>query len=268
MEDSKINISRILDTEYSLTRKLVSRNSKNSYISTSISTCNTSRKDGLLVCKDSQYSESYQVLLSHIDEVIMNNACYYQLGFHKYPDSFFPKGLKYIANVEQDPQITFYYAVGSILLKKELFLAPNKAELTCVYTLEESLSEIDIVLKPFVAFRNIYSLNNAGSKRFKVQNKGNSIKVSESKDYPELYINCSKNIIFTEKSDWYYNFEYLEDKNLGKEYKEDLFLPGQILVSLKEKESFRMTFGIEKIENYEKYQYKNEYLHKKQNSLT
>ena len=79
-------MSRILDTDYSLKRKIVSRNSKNCYTSTSISSCNTNRKDGLLVCKNSKYSESYQVLLSHIDEVIMSNACYYQLGFHQYPD--------------------------------------------------------------------------------------------------------------------------------------------------------------------------------------
>ena len=256
MKNFKINMSRILDTDYSLKRKVISRNSKNCYLSTSISSCNTSRKDGLFVCKDSKYSESYQVLLSYIDEVIISNACYYQLGFHQYPEAFFPKGLKYIVNVDQEPHISFSYAMSNILLKKELFLSPNKAELTCKYSLEESSAEIDIVLKPLLAFRNIYSLNKASNKGFNVKFNKNTIKVSKSKDYPSLYFNFSKKVIFTEANDWYYNFEYSEDKQFGKEYKEDLFLPGQIIVSLKENESFSMTIGLDNLENYKKTKYK------------
>ena len=252
MENLEIKMSRILDTDYSLKRKVISRNSKNCYISTSISSCNTSRKDGLFVCKDTNFSNSYQVLLSHVDEVLMSNACYYQLGFHQYPNSFFPEGLKYILNVEQEPHIAFSYAMGNILLKKELFLSPNKVELTCKYTLEESYSEIDMVLKPLLAFRNIHSLNKKEDKNFNVKFKKNTIKISESKNYPDLYFNFSKQIIFTESKDWYNNFEYNEDKQAGKQYKEDLFLPGQIIVSLKEKESFSMTISLENIKNYEK----------------
>ncbi len=257
MENMKVSMSRILDTEYSLKRKLVSRNSKNCYISTSLSSCNTSRKDGLFVCKSSSLTESYQVLLSHIDEVIMNNACFYELGFHKYPDAFQPKGLKYILDIEQEPHIAFTYAVGNIVLKKELILAPDKAELLCKYTLLESCNEIDLVLKPFLAFRNVYSLTNAASKQFEVEYHNNRLRISQSKDYPEMFFNFSKKIIFTEASDWYYNFEYIDDKEKGTECKEDLFLPGQIIVNLKENESFVISVGLEKIENYENY--KNNY---------
>ena len=260
-------MSRILDTDYSLKRKVISRNSKNCYISTSITSCNTSRKDGLFVCKTPEYSESYQVLLSHIDEVIISNACYYQLGFHQYPEAFFPKGLKYIVNVQQEPHISFSYAMSNILLKKELFLSPNKAELTCKYTLEESSSEIDIVLKPLLAFRNIYSLNKASNNNFNVKFNKNTIKVSKSKDYPNLYFNFSKKVIFTEADDWYYNFEYRDDKQYGKEYKEDLFLPGQIIVSLKENESFSITIGLINSNNIEKTNYKNEFSTQKKGYL-
>jgi len=252
MENMKVSMSRVLDTEYSLKRKLVSRNSKNCYISTSLSSCNVSRKDGLFVCKSSSLTESYQVLLSHIDEVIMNNACFYELGFHKYPDNFHPKGLKYILDIEQEPHIAFTYAIGNIVLKKELILVPDKAELQCKYTLLESCSEIDLVLKPFLAFRNVYSLINAATKEFEVEYHNNNLRISESKDYPELFFNFSKKIIFTEASDWYYNFEYIDDKEKGTEYRENLFLPGQIIVNLKENESFTISIGLEKLENYEK----------------
>ncbi len=264
METMKIIMSRILDTDYSLKRKLVSRNSKNCYLSTSLSTCNTSRKDGLFVCKDSQRSQSYQVLLSHLDEIIINNGCFYELGFHQYPNSFYPKGLKYIFQVKQEPHLTYIYAMSNVLLKKELILQPDKAELICKYTLLESSNEIDLVIKPFLAFRNIFSLNKASAKDFKVAFSNNGLSVSESKDYPELFFHFSKKIIFTETSDWYYNFEYLEDKLTSSECKEDLFMPGQMLVSLKENETFSISIGLEKWQEVQKNMYSFEYKENKQ----
>lgn len=259
MENSTIKVNRILDTNYSLKRKIVKRNNKNCYISTSLSTCNTSRKDGLLVCKNSKSGSTYQVLLSHLDEVVMNNACFYQLAYHQYSDCFFPNGLKYIRNVETDSGIVYYYAFSNIVLKKEITLNPNSKELICTYALEEACNEIDLVIKPLLAFRNIYSLNKNTNRNFKVSKEKNSIKITESKDYPALLINCSDKFIFTEKDDWYHNFVYQEDKQKGQDYSENLFMPGQILISLKQGQSFSMRIGLDEIEN-KKYSYENEYL--------
>lgn len=46
--------------------------------------------------------------------------------------------------------------------------------------------------------------------------------------FPALNMQLSKENEFIPVPDWYYNIEYLEEKNRGYEYKEDLFVPGYL----------------------------------------
>ena len=65
--------------------------------------------------------------------------------------------------------------------------------------------------------------------------------------FPALNMQLSKENEFIPVPDWYYNIEYLEEKNRGYDYKEDLFVPGYFEVPIKKGESIIFSASTEEV---------------------
>ncbi|WP_347839526.1 amylo-alpha-1,6-glucosidase [uncultured Draconibacterium sp.] len=237
---------QLVNLEYSLFKEILRSNRAGSYLSTTLNGCNTRKYHGLLVCPIANFGGEKHVLLSSLDETVIQNEAEFNLGIHRYKGGTYePKGHKYIRNVEFDaiPKIT--YRVGGVVLTKERLLVEKEEQVLIKYTLEEATSPTTLRLKPFLAFRNIHQLSKANMYVNRKFGKAkNGIKTCLYKGYPDLYMQSSKAVDFVAVPDWYYDIEYLKELNRGYDYLEDLFVPGYFEFPMKKGESIVFAAGL------------------------
>lgn len=235
----KFDKSRLVNLEYSLYREVLRSNRAGSYISSTISGCNTRKYHGLLVCPVDTLDKDKHVLLSSFDETVVQRGAEFNLGIHKYDNDFYePKGHKYIRDYEVDRIPKTTYRVGGVVLSKERILVQKEQQVLIRYTLEEAHSPTVLRFKPFLAFRSVHELSKANMyANTKYQKVPNGIKMRLYEGYPFLHMQFSKAVEFIPVPDWYNNIEYLKEKNRGYDFREDLFVPGYFELPIKKGES-------------------------------
>ena len=210
------NKEELVNLEYSLKREVLSTNRAGGYSSTTVVCCNTRKYHGLLVLPISEFGGENHVLLSSLDETVVQHGQSFNLGIHKYPGVYEPRGHKYIVDLEYDPLFTLTYRVGGVVLKKEILMVHNEAQLMIRYTLEDAHSETYLRLKPFLAYRNVHALSKANMMaNTKFDHVENGIRSKLYVGFPALNMQLSKANEFVPVPDWYYNIEYLEEKARG-----------------------------------------------------
>lgn len=230
--------SELVNLEYSLNREILSTNRAGGYFSTSIVLCNTRKYHGLMVLPLDQFDGENHVLLSSVDETIIQRGKEFNLGIHKYPGIYEPRGHKYIIDFEYEPTPKVTYRVGGVVLEKELLFVHNEEQFMIRYTLKEAHSPTRIRLKPFLAFRNAHTLSKSNlyaNKRYREVSNGVKYKLYHG--FPSLHMQLNKINEFVPVPDWYYNIEYKDEVKRGYEGHEDLFVPGFFEVPIKKNES-------------------------------
>lgn len=241
----KFDKEQLINLEYSLHKEILRSNRAGSYICTTLNGCNTRKYHGLLVCPLENFGGEKYVLLSSLDETIIQNNVEFNLGIHRYKGGTYnPKGHKYIRNIEVDkiPKIT--YRVGGAVLSKERILVEKEEQILIRYTLEEANSPTILRFNPFLAFRNIHQLSKANmfaNSKYKSAKNGISVRMYDG--FPNLFMQFNKKVDFIPAPDWYYDIEYLKELNRGYDYLEDLFVPGYFEVSIKKGESIVFAAG-------------------------
>ncbi|WP_430809606.1 MULTISPECIES: glycogen debranching enzyme N-terminal domain-containing protein [unclassified Carboxylicivirga] len=230
----KFDKAQLVNTEYSLQREFLRTNKAGSFASSTIINCNTRKYHGLLICPINTFNGQNHVLLSSVDETLIQRGAEFNLGIHRYPGTYQPRGHKYISEYEVDPTPAITYQVGDIKLKKEQLLVEKEQRILIKYTLLEAQSPTVIRFQPFVAFRNIHDLTRANmtaNTRTGKVNNGISLKLYEG--FPTLYMQTSRESEFIHVPDWYHDIEYTEEKKRGYDCHEDLFVPGYFELRMK-----------------------------------
>ena len=229
----------LVNLEYSLQREFLRTNRSGAYSASTLAGCNTRKYHGMLIVQLDELDGGKHVLLSSLDETVIQHDAQFNLGIHKFPGEFYePKGHKYIRNfeIETIPKVT--YRVGGVILTKTRMLVENENQVIVKYTLEEANSPTTMRFKPFLAFRNVHQLSKANmfanGKYTKVEN---GIKMSLYEGYPELHMQFSKEVDFVPVPDWYRNIEYMKEQARGYEFQEDLYVPGYFELAIKKGES-------------------------------
>lgn len=235
----KFDKNRLVNLEYSLQREILRSNRAGSYISTTLSGCNTRKYHGLLICPLDEMGGERHVLLSSLDETVVQHGSPFNLGIHKYSDDHFePRGHKYMQDFEVEliPKTTF--RVGGVVLSKERVLVEKEQQVLIRYKLEDAHSPTILRFQPFLAFRSIHQLAKAnlyGNTHYtEIQN---GIKLRLYEGYPFLHMQFSKKAEFIPAPDWYYGIEYRCEQDRGYDFKEDLFVPGYFELPVKKGES-------------------------------
>ena len=243
----KFDKEELVNLEYSLQREFLRTNRSGAYSSTTLAGCNTRKYHGMLIVQLDELDGGKHVLLSSLDETIIQHDAQFNLGIHKYPGEFYePKGHKYIRNFEIDtiPKVT--YRVGGVILTKTRMLVEHENQVIVKYTLEEASSPTILRFKPFLAFRNVHQLTHANmvanGKYSKIKN---GIKMCLYEGYPELHMQFSKDVDFVPIPDWSRNIEYMKEQARGYEYQEDLYVPGYFELPIKKGESVFFTASTE-----------------------
>lgn len=240
---------QLINLEFSLEKELLRTNRAGSFACTTIISCNTRKYHGLLIVPLEELDGGKHVLLSNVEETIIENNAEFHLGIARYPgNNYHPKGHKYAREfeIEQIPRIT--YRVGDVVISKERLLVENEPRILTKYTLVEASTPVVMKFKPFLAFRNMHSLSKANmfadTKYIPVEN---GIKMRLYNGYPYLFMQFSRQTDFIAVPDWYYNIEYEEEQKRGYPFQEDLFVPGFFVTKMKKGDSVIFSAGTEEI---------------------
>jgi predicted glycogen debranching enzyme len=247
MDYIKFDKSKLVNLEYSLNRELLRSNRAGSYASTTIIGCNTRKYHGLLVAPQPQLDGGMHVLLSLLDETVIQHDQDFNLAIHKYKgENFNPRGHKYVTDFSFDPNPVITYRVGGVVLTKEMLFAGNSDTLIIKYTLVEANSPTRLRFRPFLAYRNIHSLSKANPDAdHKFEAVENGIRVRMYPGYPFLYLQFSKASEYVHAPDWYYDFDYMREKARGYESLEDLYTPGSFELPVAKGESIYFSASLD-----------------------
>ena len=233
----------------SLPKEILRTNKSGAYSCSSIVDCNTRKYHGLLVVPVPELDGENHVLLSSLDETVIQHGAQFNLGLHKYSGNVYsPNGHKYIRTCEWEKLPTTYYRVGGVILKKEKVFQHFENRILIRYTLEDAHSVTTLRLRPFLAFRNAAECTheNAGASRdYSAIDHG--IKTRMYPGYPELMMQLSKTNNFVFEPNWYRGIEYQKEQELGYEYKEDLYVPGYFEFNIKKGESVVFAAGVSEL---------------------
>jgi len=237
--------NQLVNLEYSLQREMIRSNRAGSYASSTIINCNTRKYHGLLITPQPGIDYDNHVLLSTVDETIIQQDAEFNLGIHKYKGGAYnPKGHKYIRDFSTDEVPKLVYRVGGVILTRETLFITREDRIIIKYTLVEAHSPTRIRLRPFLAFRNVHHLskeNISADKKYQKVPAGIRVKMYEG--YTDLFMQLSKENEYTHVPDWYYNIEYQEEMERGYECLEDLYVPGFFEFDIRKGESVCFSAG-------------------------
>ena len=125
----------LVNLEFALQREFLGTNREGGYLSTTLNFCNTSRYHGLLVVPIDAFKGRNHLLLSSLDETVVVNDMEFNFAIHEYPDTFFPKGHKYIVSSELNKYYSITYQVAGISLRKDIMMLHGQPQVLIRYTL-------------------------------------------------------------------------------------------------------------------------------------
>ncbi len=235
----KFDKNLMINLEQSLPKEMLRTNQAGAYHCTTIVGCNTRKQHGLLVIPIPEMDNNAHVLLSSLDESVIQHGASFNLGLHQYENNVFsPNGHKYIREFDCESVPSITYRVGGVILKKEKVFISHQNRILIRYTLVEAHSPTTLRFRPFLAFRNANDLcieNSVLNKDIKTVENG--ISTSLYSNYPDLYMQFSKKVEWINDGHWYKGIEYYKDRDRGIPYKEDLWVPGYFELPIKKGES-------------------------------
>ncbi len=238
--------AQMTNLQESLYKELLITNRSGAYCSTTLLGCNIRKYDGLLVIPVPELDDENHVLLSSLDETIIQHGAEFNLGIHKYQgDNYSPKGHKYIVSFEWEQVPTWIYRVGGVRLKKEISFDTSIHRIYIRYTLLDAHSETTLRLRPFLAFRSVrqWTHENGVANR-SYDEVDNGVRMCLYQGYPDLYMQTSKKADWVYCPDWYRGLDYPKERERGYNSTEDLLVPGYFEMSIKKGESIIFSAGI------------------------
>ncbi len=222
-----------------LDKEVLRRNDRGAIMCTTLVGCNTRKYHGMLIVPDFNAGNPARLLLSSLDETVIQHGAEFNLAVHKYTgDHFSPNGHKYIREFSDDKSIKYIYRVGGVILSKEIILAADKNQLLVKYKLLEAHSDTTLRLRPFLAFRTVRELtheNPAIDWSYTKEDQGLSLCLYDG--FPRLYMQLSKNdVTWNHQPLWYKNFFYDKEFIRGNPCTEDLPTPGYFEFGIKKGE--------------------------------
>jgi predicted glycogen debranching enzyme len=239
----------MINLEESLPREILRTNRSGAYHCSSIVDCNTRKYHGLLVIPIPEMDDENHVLLSSLDETVVQHGAEFNLGLHKYQgNNFSPQGHKYIREFTWERIPTTFYRVGGVYLKKEKAFVHHENRILIRYTLLDASSRITLRLRPFLAFRSVreYTRENWQADR-SYQLVDNGISTCMYPGYPELFMQLNYKNDFIYRPDWYRGIEYPKEQERGYDFNEDLYVPGYFELQMKKGDVVVFSGGVSEV---------------------
>lgn len=242
----KFDKTQMTNLQDSLMKELLITNKSGAYCSTTLTGCNIRKYHGLVVVPIPELDDEHHVLLSSLDETVIQHGAEFNLGLHKYEgDNFSPRGHKYITSFEWDKVPTWIYRIGGVVLQKEMMYRDESDRLFIRYTLLEAHSPTTLRLKPYLAFRSVrHWTHENGMANTSYEEVKNGIKMCMYEGYPDLYMQLNCKAEWHHQPDWYRGLDYPKERQRGYGETEDLLVPGYFELPLKKGQSVIFTASL------------------------
>lgn len=245
----KFDKNLLINLEQSLRLEVLRTNQSGAYHCTTIVGANTRKQHGLLVIPVPEIDDNSHVLLSSLDETVIQHGAPFNLGLHRYSGGVYsPNGHKYIREYDCERVPTHTFRVGGVILKREKIFITNENRILIRYTLIDAHSKTTLQFRPFLAFRNANDLcveNQVASRDYKEVSNGISTRMYEG--YPELFMQVNHKPKFVFDPHWYKGIEYIKDQERGIPYTEDLYVPGYFEVDMKKGDTIIFSAGVSEV---------------------
>ncbi len=245
----KFDKNLMINLEQSLPKEMLRTNQAGAYHCTTVVECNTRKQHGLLVIPIPELDNKSYVLLSSLDETVIQHGAPFNLGIHRYRGGVYsPNGHKYIREFDCESVPRMTYRVGGVILTKEKVFISHENRILIRYTLVEAHSPTTLRFKPFLAFRESNSLcvaNDAVNRE--IEQVDNGIGTCLYPGFPTLYMQFSRKPVWVDEPNWYNGIEYVKDMERGVPYCEDLWVPGYFEIPIKKGESIIFSAGVEPV---------------------
>lgn len=235
----KFDKNLLINLDQSLPKEILRTNKSGAYHCTTVTGCNTRKQHGLLVIPIKEMNNDFHVLLSSLDETVIQHGAPFNLGIHRYKNGVYsPNGHKYLREFTCDTIPKQVYRVGGVILSKEKVFVSHENRILIKYTLIEAHSPTTLQFQPFLAFRNAASLcieNSAIDTSY--EECENGVSFCLYKGFPRLYMQFNHKPEFVFQPNWYNGIEYIKDLAREEPYSEDLWVPGYFRLPIKKGES-------------------------------
>ncbi|MDE6198311.1 MAG: amylo-alpha-1,6-glucosidase, partial [Muribaculaceae bacterium] len=242
----KFDKNLMINLEQSLRKEMLRTNRAGAYHCSTVVGCNTRKQHGLLVIPMPGREEySPHVLLSSLDETVIQHGAPFNLGLHRYRGGIYsPNGHKYIREFDCETVPRTTYRVGGVILTKEMVFISEENRILIRYTLVDAHSPTTLQFRPFLAFREANELCIAnGNLDGTMTPVPNGVSCSLYNGYPRLCMQLSRKPQWVDEPNWYNGIEYVKDLERGVPYCEDLYVPGYFQVNIKKGESIIFSAG-------------------------
>jgi len=166
-------------------------------------------------------------LLSRFEETLVLGDERFELGANQYGEVVHPRGFEYLASFRKDPFPAFRYRCRDVELEKTIFLVDGENTAVVQYELIGELRNrpCSLEIRPLVAFRDFHATTHANNAiNPQVVTQPGMAVISPYPGLPNL--SFQHNAVFVEPSGlWFYNFEYLRERERGLHSREDLYSP-------------------------------------------
>lgn len=245
----KFDKNLMINLEQSLPKEMLRTNQSGAYHCTSVVGCNTRKQHGLLVIPIAEMGNKPHVLLSSLDETVIQHGAPFNLGLHRYQGGVYsPNGHKYIREFDCESVPRTTYRVGGVILTKEKIFISHENRILIRYTLVEAHSPTTLQFRPFLAFRESNELCMANSSLNTACNDvANGVSCCLYNGYPTLYMQFSHKSKWVNDPHWYNGIEYVKDLERGVPYTEDLWVPGYFEIPIKKGESIIFSAGVKEV---------------------
>jgi glycogen debranching enzyme len=119
--------SELVNLEYSLNREILSTNRAGGYFSTTIVLCNTRKYHGLMVLPLDQFDGENHVLLSSVDETVVQHGKEFNLGIHRFPGIY--EGINTLLILSTNPPLRLPIGLVVWCWRKNFFLFTTRSSL-------------------------------------------------------------------------------------------------------------------------------------------
>ena len=202
-------------------------NGSGSYASSTVLGINTRKYHGLLVAALNPPGNR-TVCFSKLDEDLIVENKVIRLGSNEFRDSVYPDGYRLIEQFSINPFPTYVYGLGSIWVKKTIFMSKNTNAVAVTYQISNKTdSEIKMKLFPLLTCRYFHIVVDSARTPWNFNQTSNNTQFQTTFQHPQATILCRiSNGNFKEGINWVNRLYYRDEAMRGEANLDDCFQPG------------------------------------------
>lgn len=217
---------------YSHALEWLETNGIGGWSSSTVSGAHARREHGLLVAADSLDSDPF-VLVSKLEESILEANTRFDLGCNQYPGTIYPAGHQHLTGFERDLFPVFSYEVAGLSVRKTIAALHGEPTVLILYEFGNFPRSFTLELRPMYSARpatNLSVANEFINGQYVFSN--GVLRLKNYTSTPEIFISVPGST-FREDQHWYYNLVYASELSRGVDHTEDLYSHGVFRVQLK-----------------------------------